>query len=125
MYVYFDLPSSLVVRFFGAHTDPLHPSHGVDENGMFEAANCCGHCMETEDTEPFTIRIPKNQPNPPNFKFVEQNNTRELIDIANREGKPEDFIVKKGRIPRIEFTLEWLLSKPAPVHQFDEPPVSA
>jgi hypothetical protein len=98
-------------------------SHGVDANGKFDESFCCGHCMKVDDDEWFTIRTPKNQSNKPNFKFVEQNNTMELVDIANKDGNSEDFIVTKGRIPRIEFTLEWLMSRPAPVHQFDEPPV--
>lgn len=36
--------------------------------------------------------------------------------------KPEDFVLAK--VPKVEDTLEWLLSSPCPVHQFDEPPVS-
>eukprot|EP00341_Mesodinium_pulex_P015751 CAMPEP_0116898858 /NCGR_PEP_ID=MMETSP0467-20121206/7524_1 /TAXON_ID=283647 /ORGANISM="Mesodinium pulex, Strain SPMC105" /LENGTH=124 /DNA_ID=CAMNT_0004571293 /DNA_START=34 /DNA_END=408 /DNA_ORIENTATION=+ len=35
--------------------------------------------------------------------------------------KPEDFVLAK--VPKVEDTLEWLLTSPCPLHQFDEPPI--
>ena len=84
-----------------------------------EHANPYG-IIPVPDTEPFTIRVAKVQKNPPQYKFVEQNDTQELVDVANSEG---GYDAKVGRIPRFEYTLEWLVGKQIPTHSFEEQPL--
>eukprot|EP00602_Paraphysomonas_sp_CaronLab_P005472 CAMPEP_0185023934 /NCGR_PEP_ID=MMETSP1103-20130426/6646_1 /TAXON_ID=36769 /ORGANISM="Paraphysomonas bandaiensis, Strain Caron Lab Isolate" /LENGTH=87 /DNA_ID=CAMNT_0027556735 /DNA_START=190 /DNA_END=453 /DNA_ORIENTATION=+ len=34
---------------------------------------------------------------------------------------PKDYVLAK--VPKTEDSLEWVLSSPCPIHQFDEPPI--
>jgi hypothetical protein len=69
-------------------------------------------------TRPVTVSMPAVYEAPHEIMFCPKDPNGP--DLEN--SKPEDFVLAK--VPKIEDTLEWLLSSPCPVHQFDEPPVS-